>query len=151
MTAARFQFVHPVDVRFRDIDLGGHAHHSQALVYFEEARIAYWREVVGQKRIEELDYILAEVQVRYHARVLYPGRVEVAVRVSRMGRKDLEMEYEVRSASGQRLASGRTIQVMYDYAEGRSKRIPEEIRERIRRFDDPEDRGRRQPVPPQGR
>ena len=35
------------DVRFKDVDVGGHAHHSHALVYFEEARWAYWARVVG--------------------------------------------------------------------------------------------------------
>ena len=44
----RFRFHHPVTVRFRDIDIGGHAHHADALIYFEEARWAYWMEVVGQ-------------------------------------------------------------------------------------------------------
>ena len=31
-----YRFQHPVDVRFKDIDVGGHAHHSHTLVYFEE-------------------------------------------------------------------------------------------------------------------
>ena len=48
MTEAPFRFRHAVEVRFKDIDLGGHAHHAQALVYFEEARTAYWREIVGR-------------------------------------------------------------------------------------------------------
>ena len=43
-----YRFRHPVEVRFKDIDIGGHAHHSHALVYFEEARSAYWREGVGR-------------------------------------------------------------------------------------------------------
>ena len=126
-----FRFWYPVNVRFRDIDVGGHAHHSEALVFFEEARSAYWREVVWQGEIGEIDYILAEASIRYLQRVLYPDRLEVGVRVSRLGKKHFEMEYLVRSGDGRQLVSGRTTQIMYDYGAGATKRIPEEARERI--------------------
>ncbi len=43
-----YRFRYAVDVRFRDLDPMGHAHHSLPLIYFEEARAAYWRDVVGQ-------------------------------------------------------------------------------------------------------
>lgn len=132
-----FRFHHPVPVRFRDIDVGGHAHHSEALMYFEEARAAYWREVVGRGGIDEIDYVLAEAAVRWHRRVLWPQTVTVGVRVSRMARKHFEMEYEVRSEEGEKLQSGRTVQVMYDYEAGAAKRVPEEVREAIEALDGP--------------
>lgn len=130
-----FRFQHRVDVRFADIDAGGHAHHAEALVYFEEARAAYWREVVGRRTQDEVDYILAEATVRYHRRVFYPDVLTVGVRVSRVGKKHFVMEYEARASNGDRLASGETTQVMYDYQAGRSKRIPPEVRERIEAFE----------------
>ena len=66
MPQDEFRFQYLVAVRFRDIDVGGHAHHSEALIYFEEARAAYWREVVGRARIGDIDYIMAEASVRWH-------------------------------------------------------------------------------------
>lgn len=132
-----FRFQHPVTVRFRDIDIAGHAHHADALIYFEEARWAYWSEVVGKADPEDLGYVLAECQVRWHARVLWPQTVNVAVRVSRLGRKHFEMEYEVRSADGQKLQSGTTVQVMYDFQEGTSMRLPEDLRTTLEAFDGP--------------
>ena len=131
-----FRFWHPVTVRFRDIDIGGHAHHADALIYFEEARWAYWMEVVG-KGLADLDYVLAECRVRWHARVLWPQTVRVGVRVVRVGRKHFEMEYEVRSGDGDRLQSGSTVQVMYDYAAGRSKPMPDELRDVLEAYDGP--------------
>lgn len=132
-----FDFWHDVDVRFRDVDVGGHAHHSQALIYFEEARAEYWRTVVGRPHLEEVDYILGEVTVRYHARVLYPARLRVGVRVSRLGKKHFEMEYRVEGEEGGLLVSGSTIGVMFDYAEGATRSIPEPVRERIEARDGP--------------
>mgnify|MGYP000736216198 CR=1 FL=1 len=136
----RLSFQHAVDVRFRDIDLGGHAHHSEALIYFEEARSAYWRQVVGRQGLQDIDYILAEMTVRYKQRVLYPDRLDVRVGVVRLGRKHFEMEYEVYSSDGSLLISGESTQVMYDYSAGVSKRVPEEVAERITAQDGPFDR-----------
>ncbi len=132
-----FRFRHPVTVRFRDIDVGGHAHHSEALMYFEEARWAYWREVVGRGGVDDVGYILAEARVRWHRRVLWPQDVSVGVRVSRLARKHFEMEYEVRSAEGEKLQSGETVQVWYDYAAGASARVPEDVRAALEAFDGP--------------
>jgi len=138
-----YRFHHPVEVRFKDIDVGGHAHHSHALVYFEEARAAYWREVAGRTGEDAIDYILAEATVRWHQRVLWPARLDVAVRVSLVGRKHFTMDYLVGSASGERLVSGSTVQVMYDYLAAASKRLPDDLRARIEAYDGPYGRGGR--------
>jgi acyl-CoA thioester hydrolase len=135
-TLEEFRFTHSVPVRFRDIDIGGHAHHADALIYFEEARWAYWMEVVGQG-LNELDYVLAECRVRWHARVLWPQELVVGVRVVRVGRKHFEMAYEVRSAEGEKLQSGTTVQVMFDYGTGKSKAMPEELKSTLESFDGP--------------
>lgn len=124
-------FHHPVEVRFRDIDPGGHAHHTLPLVYFEEARSAYWSRIVGRDGLEGIDYILAEAMIRYHRRILWPQTVTVALRVPEIGRSHWIMEYVVRGEDGRRLASGETRQVMYDYDAGRPVRIPDDVRERM--------------------
>jgi acyl-CoA thioester hydrolase len=132
-----FRFHHEVDVRFKDIDIGGHAHHSHALVYIEEARVAYWRDVVGRPHLSDVDYILAEARLRYHARVLYPQRLRVGVRVSRLGKRHFEMDYEVRGADGGLLVSAVTVQVMYDYEAGATKPVPDDVRGAIGAADGP--------------
>jgi acyl-CoA thioesterase FadM len=63
--------------------------------------------------------------------------VSVGVRVVRVGRKHFEMEYEVLSEGGERLQSGTTVQVMYDYDAGASKRLPDELRRTLEAFDGP--------------
>jgi len=140
-----FRFTHPVEVRFRDVDIGGHAHHSEALIYMEEARWAYWDQVAGRKGIESVDYVLADARLRFHRRVLYPDTLRVGVRVASIGRKHFEMEYQVRSGEGELLQSGTTTQVMYDYGAGSSVRVPDELRDRLEAFE-----GRRLPSRRQG-
>lgn len=125
-------------VRFKDIDVGGHAHHSHALVYFEEARAAWWARVSGREGLDGVDYILAEAELRYRDRVLWPQTLSVGVRTSVLGKRHFELEYEVRHGStGAVLISGRTVQVMFDYEAGRSTRIPVSLRAAIEELDGP--------------
>lgn len=134
---AEYRFHHDVDVRFKDIDVGGHAHHSHALVYMEEARAAYWRDVAGRPDPADVDYILAEARVRWHRRILYPQRLRVGLRVSLLGKRHFEMEYEVRDSDGELLASGTTTQVMYDYGRAASVAVPPDLRRALEAFDGP--------------
>ena len=137
-TAGDSPYEHEVPVRIRDIDFAGHAHHSAALLYFEEARAAYWRDVVQQGGdVADFGFVLAAVSVRYRARILYPDILTVAVGVSTLGRKHFDMTYEVRSRSGALLVTGTTTQVMYDYRAGRSVAIPDVVRVALTQQDGP--------------
>ncbi len=135
-----FRFRHAVVVRFKDIDVGGHAHHSHALVYFEEARAAWWAEVSGQTGLDGVDYILAECTIRWHARVLWPKTLDVGVRCTKLGKRHFHLTYEVRDADepeGDLLISGGTVQVSYDYSAGRAAPLDPGTRAAIEELDGP--------------
>ncbi len=135
IAAGLFRFRHPVEVRFRDLDPMGHVHHAVPLVYFEEARAAYWRDVAGQGGLAGIGYVMGDVSVRFHARIHFPQRLEVLTRVSRLGGKSWSMQYQLRGPGGELLASGESTQVTYDYAAGASTSIPDDIRGRIARYE----------------
>ena len=130
-----FRFHYPVAVRFRDLDLMGHVHHSLALVYFEEARAAYWRDVAGEGSGATIGYLIGDFAVRYLARIHFPMTLDVGTRVTHLGSKSWDMEYEVRAPDGLLVASGRSTQVMYDYEAEVSVPIPDDIRRRITAFE----------------
>jgi acyl-CoA thioester hydrolase len=130
-----FRFWRDVEVRFRDLDSLGHVHHSLSLMYVEEARAAYWREVAGRATVEDIDYVIGEVRIRYHERILYPGRVRVGVRVSRIGGKSIAMEFQIRSETDVLLVSGDTAQIMFDFGRGTSMPVSDELRSRIETFE----------------
>jgi acyl-CoA thioester hydrolase len=131
----KLKFMHRVSVRFRDLDPMGHAHHTLPIVYFEEARAAYWRQIAGRLKLEDIDYVLAEVRVQFKQRVLYPGELVVRMGTVHVGNASFIMHYELVDADGAVLATGETTQVMYDYATSRSMRMPPDVRERIMRFE----------------
>ena len=130
-----FQLVHEVEVRFRDLDPMGHAHHSLPLLYWEEARARYWREVAGRSGVEAIDYVMGELTIRWHRRIFYPGRLRAGVRVTRVGRSSFEMAYGLWDAEGTLLSSGRSSQVLFDYDAGRSKPVDDATRRRIESFE----------------
>lgn len=130
-----FRFRHPVDVRFRDLDPMGHAHHTLPLIYLEEARAAYWRTVAGRDGIGEIDYVMAEVTVRFHKRIEWPSRLEVRLRTSRIGNRSFEMEFEIADGVAEVVSSGRTVMVAYDYSSGRSISVRDDVRARIETYE----------------
>jgi acyl-CoA thioester hydrolase len=109
----------------------GHAHHSLPLIYFEEARAAFWRRITGRDDLESIDYVIAGVRVRFLERVRFPLSAKVGLRVARIGNSSFSIEYELRGPGGRLLVEGSTDQVLYDYDAGRSKVIPREIRREL--------------------
>ena len=120
-----------VPVRFRDLDPMGHAHHTLPLVYLEEARAAFWREVKGDATLDAIDYVMAEITLRFHARILYPSAVIVSLAVTRVGAKSFTTEFDVSAPDGTRLSSGSAVQVAYDYGAGASKAVDEAVRAQL--------------------
>jgi len=128
-TLATYPFVITLDVRFRDMDGLGHVNHAIYLTYFEAARLGYYAALTGRAAIDQIDMILVEVGATYHAPATFGDQLEVGARISRIGTKSFEMEYLiVRPADRRRIASGRSVQVMYDYATERSVPVPDEFR-----------------------
>jgi acyl-CoA thioester hydrolase len=132
-----------VPVRFRDLDSMGHAHHTLALIYLEEARAAFWRgikatvptaadtAVSAGPGLDTIDYVMAEITVRFHARIMYPSTVTAALAVRHVGRKSFTTDYEIRDEAGVLLSSGSAVQVAYDYDGSRSKDLSDHDRARL--------------------
>lgn len=131
-------FSHAIDVRFRDCDPMGHVNNAVYLTYLEQARFAHWRALWGYRAEErpsgEPGVILARAEVDYRQPVRYGERLEVRVRVAAIGRTSFTYEYELHNAAGSLVAAARTVQVMYDYEQGRPVVIPKRIRAHLSRL-----------------
>ena len=129
--AADGWFEHQVAVRFRDLDSMGHAHHSLPLIYLEEARAQFWRELKGAADLDVIDYVMAEVTVRFRARILYPSTLRVRLCVTAVGAKSFTTAFEVRDTEGNLLSDGSAVQVSFDYERGVSMLIAGPDRETL--------------------
>jgi acyl-CoA thioester hydrolase len=122
-----FPFVFREDVRFRDLDGMGHVNNAVFLTYLESARIAFLS-ALGAGSHPQGSLILAHVEIDFRSPVAMGEQVEVGVRVSRLGAKSFELEYEVR-ANGRLAAEAKSVLVGYDYTRGESVEIPVQWRE----------------------
>ena len=128
------RFERTVSVRFRDIDAMGHAHHSMVLVYIEEVRAAFWREVMGRAAVEDIDYVIASARLDFRVPIRFPGTLRVSLTVPRIGGSSFTMKYDVYDSDGELLAEAETTQVMYDYASHSKMQIPHDVREKLQFF-----------------
>lgn len=133
-----YRFTHPVEVRYGDLDPQGHLNNAKYLTYIEQARINYLRhlELWDGGSFMDIGIILADAQITFRASIQFGQPVNVGVRIARMGNKSLTMEYTLAHRdNGEIFATARTIQVAYDYYQGKTIAIPDEWRDRITQFE----------------
>ncbi|MEN8242796.1 MAG: thioesterase family protein [Chloroflexota bacterium] len=134
-----FRFLHPIEVRYGDLDPQGHVNNAKYVTYFETGRIQYKRHLgtfeVGQSFLE-IGLIMADLQITFHAPIMWGSTVKVGVRTTKLGNKSLHVEQcIIDSESGALYATGKVVLVTYDYHAGKSIRIPDEMRAKISEFE----------------
>ncbi|MFQ5594637.1 MAG: acyl-CoA thioesterase [Anaerolineae bacterium] len=111
-----FNFVVPVEVRFRDLDPLGHVNNAVFMTYLEAARIKYRLNLMETASLDRLGLILAEMTCTYRSPAYFGEVLEVGVRVSEIGNKSFVMQYRIEERETRRLvATARSVQVAYDY------------------------------------
>jgi len=134
--AEGYRLAVPIEVRFKDIDCMGHVNNAVFLTYFENTRIAYWR-AMGRDRLRgEVAYVLARSECDYRSPATMEDTVLCHIRVAALGNSSFAFEYLLRDEpSGRVIATGRTVQVAYDYQAGRPIPLQEEFKRMVRRFE----------------
>lgn len=122
-------------VRFGDLDAMQHMNNVEFLRFFETARIDYVRSLVPEHAPtspREFGFIFAECHIAYRAPAFYDEDIRTYVWPTEVKRTSLTLAFEMRSEADDRLiAEGYGVLVGYDYEEGRVRRIPHGLRERI--------------------
>ena len=109
-------------VRWRDCDAMGHVNNAVYSTFLEEARI----EALGGLS----HFILARVEIDFRSELRAAEEIEVRTRCSRIGTKSLDLEHEIH-ANGRLAAQAKSVLVGYDYEQGGSVELSDEIRERV--------------------
>jgi acyl-CoA thioester hydrolase len=131
MAAPEYTYETTVPVRFRDLDVLGQVHNAVVLVYAEEARVRYFRDVLDV-RIEETDGAIVHQSVDYAAQIDAGDELTVSYRVARIGTSSLEMAFAVETDAV--AATGEVVHVVLDEA-GDPRPIPSSWREQILAFE----------------
>jgi len=118
-------------VRFGDLDAMRHVNNVAFLTFFEDARIQYIRELLGDDPTTRGDFgfIFAECKVNYRAPAFFDEEIRTCVRPVEVKRSSVRIDFAMHALGDERLlAEGYGVLVGYDYAAGRSMALPDAVR-----------------------
>lgn len=129
-----FRFTVEIPLRLRDLDQMNHVNNAVFATFLEQARSAYFRDVVGDP-LNEVGMVIADLSIEFERAVtLDAGSVTVGARATSLGTSSIPMAYEV-WAAGERAATGETTLVHVDRTAGTAEPLPETWRETITTYE----------------
>jgi len=136
-------FTVEIPVRFAECDSYGVVWHGHYSLYLEQAREALTgRHGFTATRALELGYRvpITRMEIRYRSAVLADASVRVTVRLRKPEVARLELDYEIRDASGKLLASAETEQVVLNSDGELLVSLPADIQRLVREILEDQDR-----------
>jgi acyl-CoA thioester hydrolase len=126
-------FTLDLSVRFRDLDAMGHVNNAVFFTYFEEGRKAFFQQHFPSNKGLDFPFILAHAACDYQRPVTLRDTVRLLLWVGEIGNKRFDFIYRIvdQEDAGKVYASGKSVQVAFDYRNQRSTVIPEDVRERL--------------------
>ncbi len=119
-------------VRFRDCDPMGHVNNAVYLTYFEIARVEFWHRVMRPQGAGDWPFILAEATVTFRSPATVGDTLIAEIDVDSIGTRSWVFRYRIVNArDGREVATGRSVQVAYDYGAGKSVALPAELRRKL--------------------
>lgn len=122
-----------IPVAWGEQDLFGHVNNVVYLRYFESVRM-HFPERIGVLRSHAehgIGVILASTACDFKKPVVWPQRLHVATGASRIGNTSFVLDYRITDEQEAAVATGSSVQVMYDYRRAEKVRVPEEVRAAI--------------------
>jgi acyl-CoA thioester hydrolase len=122
-----------IEVRFRDLDAIGHVNNAVFFTYFEEGRKHFSQKVFEVSDVSDFNFIMAHIQCDFIKPIQFNDRVILQMWVENIGTKSFSFEYRLVDFSDEAMvyATGKSIQVCYDYQKDRSIEVPAKMRERL--------------------
>lgn len=132
-----------IPVRFVDVDSMGHVNNAKYMTYFEEGRVAYFKKIpqldfrnFGKEGESKKSFILAEVTCQFKSPAALGETLIVSTGVTSTSRSSFVMEYEiVETSSGRLVATGRSVQVCFDYDQGKSIPLSEDLKKAFQKIE----------------
>ncbi len=126
-------------VRFGDLDAMRHVNNATYLSYLEEARIAYFKDVLNQPK-NDLDFgaVVARIEIDYIQPLMLGEEIEIFSRVSKMGNKSTDVENLITvNRDGKKIVAASALSklVSYDYDKQKSMVISEEVKNIINSYE----------------
>lgn len=134
---AGFEFFCNIKVRFGETDMFGHLNNANAFVYFEEARVEFFKHIgLGKEWIyhEKIGNVVANIQCDYIRQVYFDEKLKVYVKVHRIGRSSFDLHYMVLNEEKDISLTGKNTVVQMNKETGESVPLSDEIKSVLTTF-----------------
>jgi acyl-CoA thioester hydrolase len=129
----------PVEIRFADIDRLQHVNNANYLTYFEQARLYYFDQIIGGSiDWSENGIILANAEINFLRPILLDDKIEIIIKVSRLGTKSFDFTYEIQTKDKEKnyiAANGKTVMVCVNYKTMETIPIPDDWVSKVTAFE----------------
>jgi len=120
---------HRLEIRFADIDVAGHVNNAVYLSYFEQGRMHYFKEVIGNSwDWKKYGIIVARNEIDYLQPVLLNDEVYVTAAIGEVGNKSFKMHMHIfkkKESQTVDCARGIVTVVCFDYEKQQTISVPE--------------------------
>jgi YbgC/YbaW family acyl-CoA thioester hydrolase len=126
-----FTLIHPLRVRWAEVDMQHVVFNANYLMYFDVAIAEYWRAIAqGAGHNFHDDYMKlfsVKATIEYHGSARYDELIEVGCRLARIGRSSLTFTFGI-WRKAEHLVSGELVYVHVDPATQKGAPIPVRLR-----------------------
>ncbi len=123
-------FTTTVMPRFYETDAFGHVNNTVVTGWFETAREPIFRIFAPSMEVGELSLILARIEIDFVAQIHYGHEVTLTTAIEKIGNSSFTVLHEAWQ-QGRKAASGRAVQVYFDFETESSGPLPEHDRARL--------------------
>ena len=139
MVIENFKHKVSIKVRFSDLDAMGHVNNASYLSYLEEARLAYYNQVL-KVDTNNLDFnaVVARIEIDYVDQIKLGDNVEIYTRTSKIGNKSSDIEHLIvvnNNGNKKIAAKAVTKLVSFDYKTNQSIPVSHESKKTIEKFE----------------
>ena len=133
-----FRFLHPLRVRWVEVDMQKIVFNAHYLMYFDTAMADYWRALSlpyeEAMHLLEGDLYVKKASIEYFSSAHFDDRLDVALRLERIGNTSLAFHGAI-FRGDELLVTGELIYVFADPHKQTSKPVPGVLRDTLRGFE----------------
>lgn len=135
-----YKHSHSIKVRFSDLDVVGHLNNSRYQTYIEEARIAYFHDVVIHDKTS-LDFhsVVSKITIDFIKPIEFGDDITIYTRVFNFNERSHEIHNLFVRRENEKteiMATAQTLMVAFDYNTKQPSTYPEEYIEKVKQFEE---------------
>lgn len=135
----KYQFFHPVKVRYVEVDAQRHVFFGHYLTYFDIALVEYMRAVghpYSDMIASGVDMFYAKAECDYKGRARFEDLLHVHARTGHIGTTSFTFEFAIyKQPASELIATGTIVAVAVDVEFERPTRVPDALREAVASYE----------------